>query len=176
MHDDAFNLAMLILRVGLGVVFLAHGIKHARGREKTTKWFAWLGFKQAPLQWLMSTATEIGAGLLLIIGLGTSLAAAGVVGIMAVAFWTVHKPAGFFITAFMKEDIDVEGWEYVFTLAFTATAVAIAGPGDWSLDYQLDLDHQMDAWIGVIFVAGAVALSALQLATFWRPGEKGETE
>ena len=45
MHDDAFNLAMLILRVGLGVVFLAHGIKHARGREKTTNWFAWLGLQ-----------------------------------------------------------------------------------------------------------------------------------
>jgi putative oxidoreductase len=174
MHDDAFNLAMLILRVGLGAVFLAHGIKHARGREKTTNWFAWLGFKQAPLQWLLSTATEIGAGLLLILGLVNSLAAAGVVGIMAVAFWTVHRPAGFFITAFMKEGIDVEGWEYVFSLAFTASALAVAGPGDWSLDYQLGLDHKLDAWIGVLFVVGAVLVSALQLATFWRPGEKTE--
>jgi len=171
-HDDAFNLAMLILRVGLGFVFLAHGLKHARGREKTTNWFAGLGFKQAPMQWLLSTATEIGAGLLLILGLVNSLAAAGVVGIMAVAFWTVHRRAGFFITAFMKEGIEVEGWEYVFSLAFTATALAIAGPGDWSLDYQLGLDDKLDAWIGVIFVAGAVALSALQLAAFWRPGER----
>jgi putative oxidoreductase len=174
MHDDAFNLAMLILRVGLGVVFLAHGIKHARGREKTTNWFAWLGFKQAPLQWLLSTATEIGAGLLLILGLFNSLAAAGVVGIMSVAFWTVHKPAGFFITAFMKEGIDVEGWEYVFSLAFAASALAVAGPGDWSLDYQFGLDHKLDAWIGAILVVGAVLVSALQLATFWRPGEKAE--
>ena len=176
MHDNAFNLAMLILRLGLGAVFLAHGIKHALGREKTTKWFAWLGFKQAPLQWFMSTATEIGAGVLLILGLVNSLAAAAVVGIMAVAFWTVHKSAGFFITAFMKEGIDVEGWEYVFSLAFAATALAIAGPGDWSLDYQIGIDHTLDAWIGVFFVVGAVALSALQLATFWRPGEKGEAE
>lgn len=174
MTDNAFNLAMLILRVGLGVIFLAHGIKHARGREKTTKWLAWLGFKQAPLQWLLSTATEIGAGVLLIVGLGTSLAAAGVVGIMVVAFWTVHKAAGFFITAFMKEGIDVEGWEYVFALAFTAAALAIAGPGDWSLDHQFDLDHKLDAWIGVFFVIGAVAVSGLQLATFWRPAEKAD--
>ena len=176
MHDNAFNLAMLILRLGLGAVFLAHGIKHALGREKTTKWFAWLGFKQAPLQWFMSTATEIGAGALLIFGLVNSLAAAAVVGIMAVAFWTVHKPAGFFITAFMKEGIDVEGWEYVFSLAFAATALAIAGPGDWSLDYQIGIDHTLDAWIGVFFVAGAVALSALQLATFWRPGNEAGAE
>ncbi len=174
MHDDAFNLAMLILRAGLGVIFLAHGIKHAGGREKTTSWFAWLGFRNAPLQWLLSTVTEIGAGTLLILGLLNSLAAAGVVGIMTVAFWTVHRRAGFFITAFMKEDIEVEGWEYVFTLAFAAAALAIAGPGDWSLDYQLGIDHIFDAWIGVMFVAGAVVVSALQLATFWRPGAGAE--
>jgi len=174
MHDDAFNLAMLILRMGLGIVFLAHGIKHARGREKTTNWFAWLGFKQAPLQWLLSTATEIGVGLLLIIGLLTGPAAAGAVGIMAVAFWTVHRPAGFFITAFMKKGIDVEGWEYVFTLAFTASALAIAGPGEWSLDNVLEIDHALDAWWGVVFVAGSLVISALQLATFWRPNQDAD--
>ncbi len=169
MHDDAFNLAMLTLRLGIGIVFLAHGIKHARGREKTTKWFAWLGFKQAPLQWLVMTLTEIVAGVLLIAGLLNSLAAAAVVGTMVVAFWTVHRSAGFFITAFMKEGIDVEGWEYVFTLAFAASALAIAGPGDWSLDYHLEIDHVLDAWVGVVLVAGSVGLSAIQLVTFWRP-------
>jgi putative oxidoreductase len=169
MHDNAFNLAMLILRVGIGLVFLAHGIKHARSRDKTIKWFESIGFKQAPLQWLVMTATELGAGLLLVIGLLNSLAAAAVVGTMVVAFWTVHRKAGFFITAFMKEGVDVEGWEYVFTLAFAAEALAIAGPGDWSLDYQIGIDHTFDAWVGVIFVAGAVVLSILQLATFYRP-------
>ncbi len=173
-HDDAFNLAMLILRVGVGIVFLAHGIKHARGREKTTNWFAWLGFKQAPLQWLMSTATEIGAGLLLVLGLVTGLAAAAVVGVMAVAFWTVHRPAGFFITAFMKKGIEVEGWEYVFTLAFTAAAIAVAGPGEWSIDDKLVIAHTLDAWVGVILVVGGVVMSAMQLATFWRPGQNAE--
>ena len=130
MHDDAFNLAMLGLRIGIGIVFLAHGLKHLRSREKTIGWFESIGFKQAPLQWLVMTVTEIGAGILLIIGLLNSLAAAAVVGTMAVAFWTVHRRAGFFITAFMKEGVDVEGWEYVFTLAFTAAALAIAGPGE----------------------------------------------
>ena len=171
MPDNGFNLAMLILRVGIGLIFLAHGIKHARGREKTTNWFASLGFKQAPLQWLMSTATEIGAGLLLILGLLTSLAAAGVVGIMVVAFITVHRTAGFFITSFMKEGVEVEGWEYVFTLAFAASAIAVAGPGDWSIDNGLDIAHDLDAWIGVILVAGAALLSVVQVLTFWRPDE-----
>ena len=102
-------------------------------------------YLKAPLQWLVMTLTEIVAGVLLIAGLLNSLAAAAVVGTMVVAFWTVHRSAGFFITAFMKEGIDVEGWEYVFTLAFAASALAIAGPGDWSLDYHLEIDHVLDS-------------------------------
>ena len=169
MPDNAFNLAMLILRVGVGLIFLAHGIKHARGREKTTRWFASIGFKHAPMQWFMSTATEIGAGLLLILGLLTGLAAAGVVSTMVVAFWTVHRPAGFFITSFMKKGIEVEGWEYVFTLALAATAIAVAGPGDWSIDNGLGIAHDLDAWIGVILVTGGVLMAAGEILSFWRP-------
>ena len=104
---DTISTALLIVRIGLGVIFLAHGIKHARGRVKTSKWFASIGFKSAGLQWFASTATEIGVGVLLIIGLLTGLAAAGVIGVMAVAYWMVHRPAGFFITSFMKEGIEV---------------------------------------------------------------------
>ena len=130
--SDPVSAGLLILRLALGGVFVAHGIKHARGRVKTTGWFRWLGFKAPGFQWLASTSTEIGAGLLLVIGLGSSLAAAGVIGVMAVAFWTVHRAAGFFITAFMKEGIDVEGYEYVLVLSMAALAVAVAGPGDFS--------------------------------------------
>ena len=153
-------------------MFLAHGIKHALGREKTTKWFASIGFKQAPFQWFMSTATELGVGVLLIPGFLTSVAAAGVVSIMFVAFWTVHRPAGFFITAFMKEGIDVEGWEYVFTLAFTASALAVAGPGDWSIDNGLGIDNYLDAWVAVILLTGGLAMGIGELLLFWRPKEK----
>ena len=122
--DDPIGVGLLVLRISLGAVFLAHGVKHLRGREKTTGWFGWLGFKAPGFQWFASTATEIAVGVLLIAGLLTGVAAAGVVGIMVVAFWTVHRVAGFFITSFMKEGVEVEGWEYVFTLAFTAAALA----------------------------------------------------
>ena len=88
---------------------------------------------------------------------------------MVVAFLTVHRAAGFFITAFMKEGVDVEGWEYVFTLAFTASAIAVAGPGEWSIDDGLGIANDLDSWIGMILVAGAVLLSIGQVVTFWRP-------
>lgn len=172
---DPVSVGLLVLRVGLGVVFLAHGIKHLQGREKTTRWFASLGFKAPGFQWLASTATEIGAGVLLIVGLLTGLAAAGVIGIMFVAFWTVHRKAGFFITAFMKEGIDVEGYEYVMMLSVAALALAIAGPGEYSIDAQITVGDStiaalLDGWVGLgaaLFgLAGGMAL----LAAFWRPG------
>lgn len=172
--SDPVSAGLLILRLALGGVFVAHGIKHARGRVKTTGWFRWLGFKAPGFQWLASTSTEIGAGLLLVIGFGSSLAAAGVIGVMAVAFWTVHRAAGFFITAFMKEGIDVEGYEYVLVLSMAALAVAVAGPGDFSVDASLTVDgtsaaELLDGWVGAVLALGGIVAGALLIATFWRP-------
>lgn len=171
---ETINLALLIVRIGLGVVFLAHGIKHALGRDKTTRWFGSLGFKSPGLQWFASTATEIGVGVLLIVGLLTSVAAAALIAVMVVAFWTVHRSAGFFITSFMKPDVDVEGYEYVFTLAVMALALAVAGPGEWSIDWLIDIDgvrlaEYLDGRAGLLLAAGGVAAAFAQLALFWRP-------
>ena len=173
---DTVNAALLVLRVGLGVIFLAHGVKHALGREKTTGWFKWLGFKSPGFQWFASTATEIGVGVLLVAGLLTGIASAGVIGIMFVAFWTVHRSAGFFITAFMREDIDVEGYEYVLFLAIAALALAVGGPGTWSVDAQVtigdsNLADLLDGRIGLLLAAGGALVAVVQLATFWRPSK-----
>lgn len=171
---DQVSLALLVLRLALGAVFLAHGVKHALGREKTTRWFGSIGFKAPGFQWLASTATEIGVGVLLIVGLGTGLAAAGVIGIMFVAFWTVHREAGFFITAFMKKGVDVEGYEYVAVLAAVALAIAVAGPGEASLDWVIELSgtklaHLLDGRIGLLLAGGGLATGVAQTAAFWRP-------
>jgi putative oxidoreductase len=174
MASDPVSSALLLLRLIVGAVFLAHGIKHAMGRERTTKWFASLGFKAPGLQWMMSTATEIGAGLLLILGLLTGPAAMAIVATMFVAYWVNHRPAGFFITAFMKEGVDVEGYEYVLTLAVAAAALAVAGPGEFSIDWGIELDgvpvaSLLDGWVGALLAVGGIAAAAGQLATFWRP-------
>lgn len=157
------------MRLLLGVVFIAHGVKHAKSREKTTRWFASIGFEKAPVQWFMSTATELAVGVLLVVGLLTGFAAAGVIGIMFVAFWTVHRAAGFFITAFMKDGIDVEGWEYVFVLALGAVALALTGPGGVSLDALFGIDGWFDGWVGVALSAGGLGAGIGLLVTFWRP-------
>ena len=167
----AFDAAMLALRLGLGIVFLAHGVKHARGRQKTSNWFGSIGFRYTSFQWFMSTATEIAVGVMLILGLLTSLAAAGLIGIVVVAYWTVHRTAGFFITAFMKPDVDVEGWEYVFVLALAAAVLAVAGPGSISLDDALGIADNLDGLVGLAIALGGVAMGVGELVLFWRPSE-----
>ncbi len=166
---NAIDVGLLALRLVLGVVFVAHGIKHARARHKTSRWFASIGFKAPDFQWLMSTATEIGAGALLIAGLLTSFASAAIVGIMFVAFWTVHRAAGFFITAFMKDGIDVEGWEYVFVLAVVAAALVITGPGELSVDHAIGFADAFDGWVGAAAALSGVVAGSGLLAAFWRP-------
>lgn len=161
---ESYDIASLILRLVLGGIMLAHGIKHARGKTKTSNWFGSIGFKSPDLQWFASTATEIGVGVLLILGLITTAAVAGVIGVMTVAFVSVHRAVGFWVTA--RPD---EGWEYILTLSAVAAALAIAGPGSVSLDSALGLDVLLDGWIGGGAVAVGVLAAGVQLATFFRP-------
>ena len=161
---EAYDFAQLALRLALGGVMLAHGIKHARGRVKTSRWFGSIGFQRPMLQWFASTATEIGVGVLLLTGLFTVAAAAGVIGIMVVAFVSVHRKIGFWITA--RPD---EGWEYVMVLAVVASAVAIGGPGRVSLDEVIGIAATLSGWVGVGAVVAGIVAAGTQLAVFFRP-------
>lgn len=158
------DLALFALRAWVGIVMLAHGIKHLRGREKTTNWLASIGYQQASLNWFAMSATEIGVGVLLIIGLLTSLAAAGTAAIMVVAYLTVHRKVGFWVTA--RPD---EGWEYVATLLIAVLAIGLLGPGGWSLDDAIGIADDLDGWIGLAIVAGGEVAGFGQVATFFRP-------
>ena len=164
--------ALLIIRVAVGLVLLAHGVKHARGKEKTTAWFDSIGFRQPGLQWFASSASEIAVGLLLVVGLLTPFAAAGLIAIMVVAYFSVHRPAGFWVTA--RPD---EGWEYVFVVAASGFAIAVGGSGSVAIDSWIGIADNLDGWIGFgIAVLGVVAALA-QLATFFRPSEAvGDTD
>ena len=164
MSPDAINAGLLTLRIAVGIVFVAHGLKHFRNRTKTIAWTESIGFRQPKIQWAFMTFAEIGIGLALIAGVVTGVAAAGAIAMMFVAFWTVHRTAGFFITA--RPD---EGYEYVLVITLTAVALAIMGPGEWSIDHSLELS--LDGWVGAGLAAGGLAAAAAQLATFYRPSK-----
>ncbi len=163
---DEANLALLVLRAWIGVVMLAHGVKHLRGRDKTKDWLETIGYRNASMQWMAMSATEVGVGILLIAGLLTSLAAAGTAAIMVVAYLTVHRAAGFWVTA--RPD---EGWEYVATLLAGVIAIGLLGPGEWSIDDAVGLADDLDGWVGLLIVLGGAASGIGQVATYFRPGK-----
>jgi putative oxidoreductase len=97
-------------------------------------------------------------------GLLTSFASAGLIGLMVVAGWTVHRNNGFFITK--------EGWEYILVLTVVAMAIATIGPGEWSLDNVLNLGSKLDGWAGFLLsLLLGVGAGLSQLFIFYRPKE-----
>lgn len=162
---DAIDLALLLLRCGVGVVMLAHGINHVRPDiEGTASWFGSMGMRPAKLHAWLASVTEIGAGLALILGLLTPFAAAGVVGVMFVAWAINHRGNGFFIFR------PGEGWEYVMTLGIVGLTIGAIGPGAWSLDEALDLNDDFIGWAGLLIAAiGGIGGGVILLLGFWRP-------
>lgn len=157
------DFALLLIRLVLGVVMIAHGLNHWRGGgriEGTARWFSGLGLRNGTLQAWMSVVTEIGAGALLVLGLFTPLACAAVVSVMLVAGLLAHRRNGFFVFR--------EGYEYVLTLAVVALALAVLGPGGVSVDEASGID--VTGWAGGGLALGvAVMATAGLLAVFWRP-------
>lgn len=163
------DVALLLLRVWAGIVIIAHGVNHGRTLEGTANWFASKGFKSAQLNARVSALSEIAVGLGLIAGFLTTLAAAVLVATMFVAFWSIHRFAGFF--NFHRPD---EGWEYVATLSVVALALAIAGPGRYSVDQAIGFAENLDEWVGLAAIGAGLLAAAGQLATFWRkPADAG---
>jgi putative oxidoreductase len=165
----AVDLGLLLFRVAIGAVFIAHGVNHIFGGGKiagTGRWFESLGMKPGWLHAWTASVTEIGAGGLLVLGLFTPFGGAGVVGVMLVAWITNHLRNGFFIFR------PGEGWEYVMVLTVSGFLLAIVGPGGWSLDNAFGLTS-LWGWTGLIIaLIGGVGGSALLLATAWRPGPR----
>jgi putative oxidoreductase len=159
-HHHA-GLAQLLLRGALGGTMIAHGLRHARTLDGTAGWFKSIGFRQHRLQAQLSAAVEIGAGTALAAGAATPLASSAVIGTMSVAYYTVHRPNGYFITA--------EGWEYVGFISAAATALAAVGSGKYSIDHLLGLDNVGKPWQRAALAAGlGIGGAAVQLAAFWR--------
>src|SRR5690349_19800117 len=87
------NIAGVVLRLVGGGTIMAHGWNHAFGGGKlpgTARWFESIGIRPGRVHALFATVTELGAGWLLVLGLLTPVAAAGVVGVMLVALVANH--------------------------------------------------------------------------------------
>src|SRR5699024_6820493 len=107
-------------RLVVGVTMVLHGVNHWLGGGKiagTAGWFEGLGLRHGVLQAWASVVTEVGAGVLLVLGLLTPLACAAVVSVMLVAALLAHRRNGFFVMR--------DGYEYVLVLATVCVALGL---------------------------------------------------
>lgn len=122
---------LLILRVALGAVFIAHGADKLTDLAATEASFDGLGIPVAGLMAPFVALVEVAGGALLVLGLLTPLAGVALAGNMLVAGLTAHGDGAFFAAD--------GGFEFVLVLGAAALALAATGAGRLSLDARLGL-------------------------------------
>jgi putative oxidoreductase len=148
------NLALLVLRLVVGLGFAAHGAQKLFGAfggggiTGTGGFFEQIGLRPGKLHAFAAGAAEFAGGLLIAVGLVTPVAAAALIGVMTAAVLTVHARNGFFVTS--------NGFEYNLTLAAAVFALAGVGAGHWSLDHVLGLDLASTGWALAALAAGVL--------------------
>ncbi len=165
LDQTEFDAVMAAFRVIFGLVFAAHGWAKrfsGGGIDGTAGWFDSMGMRPGKVHANLASGTEMLTGVMLAVGLLTPFAAAGIIGVMVVAGWTVHRNDGFFIVS--------NGWEYTFIVGLIAAAIAGLGPGRWSIDQGLGLADDLNGWTGlaialVLGIVGGVA----QIVLFYKP-------
>ena len=158
------NLGLLILRLVLGLTFMGHGSQKlfgwfgGGGLAGTTGMMKKMGLR-APEFWaLLAGLSEFGGGLLLALGFLTPLGSLGIIAAMLVAISQVHWPKGFWNTK--------GGFEFPLINLTAALALALTGPGLYSLDAVLgtSLPEPVILLVGLALVILSVLFEQSSLA------------
>jgi putative oxidoreductase len=164
--SDPASLGLAEFRIVVGVVMLAHGYNHIFGGGKiagTARWFENLGMSPGWMHAWAASLIELGAGVLLVLGLLTPLAGAAMIGLLGVALITNHTKNGFFIFH------PGEGYEYVLTLVVCGGLLACTGGGRFSVDRALDIFQPPTLTEALISIALGVLGAIGLLVGCWRP-------
>jgi putative oxidoreductase len=156
------DLALLVLRLVVGLLFVGHGAQKlfgiwgGHGLAGTAGFFDSIGLRPGRIHAPAAGAAEFFGGALLALGLFTPFAAAALIGVMVAAVLTVHLPNGLWATA--------QGYEFNLVLGAVAFALAGAGPGKWSLDHAFGLDLDGAGWALGALGAGILGGIAIVLS------------
>ena len=123
------NAGLLVLRIGIGIIFIIHGLPKLMGGVET--WtqlggtMSMVGISFAPAFWgFMAAATEVFGGLFIILGLLHRLTALFLVFTMIIAL-LMHVMLGDLFTIYSN----------ALKALVVFIALVITGPGKYSLDY-----------------------------------------
>jgi putative oxidoreductase len=165
------DLALLVLRVVVGLLFVGHGAQKlfgafgGGGLEGTAGMFDNIGLRPGWLHARAAGTAEFLGGALLALGLFTPFAAAALIAVMAAAVITVHAPNGIWNTN--------QGYEFNLVMSAVVFALAGIGAGSWSLDNAFGFDLNGTAWaigaLGVGLIGGIAAVLSGRTATRREP-------
>jgi len=132
---SAIDVALLLARVIVGVVFMAHGAQKLFGAFGGPGLSAVVGM-MGPLGYLVSIGEFFG-GLGLVVGFLSRFSAASIIVIMLGAIVMVHGKVGFFMNWMGNQG--GEGFEYHLLAIGILLVILIAGPGRYALGRYLPL-------------------------------------
>ncbi len=125
------SIALLILRIGLGTIFIAHGSQKLFGAfggggiQEVSAMVKNMGFLP-PVFWAYALAiSEALGGLLVILGFLPRIGAGLIAIVMLVAIFKVHLAKGFFAAQ--------GGFEYQLLILAVCLSLIISGAGNYSL-------------------------------------------
>ncbi|TFV55572.1 DoxX family protein [Mycobacterium sp. PS03-16] len=144
------DIALLILRIGVGATMLQAGLIKAFDFGTTVE-FMRADWRLPELAAFMVTATETLGGLGLLLGLLTPLAATAVIAAMLDA-WAVNVSAG----AFWSQPFNVP-----FLVAVGAAALLFAGAGGYAVDARLGARVRPGVRVAVALLVVAVVAAVL---------------
>ena len=152
---------LLILRLGVGLIVAAHGAQKLFGWWGGPGMTGWTGVmgkmrvRPAVLWAWVSAVSEFAGGLLFALGFLSPLGSMAIAGAMLVALITVHLPRGFWNTK--------GGYEFNLSILAAVVAVAVAGPGAYSLDglFGIRPPEPLTVIVAAALVAAGVATTLL---------------
>ena len=130
--------APLLIRIPLGLIFLAHGSQKLLGffgGSGLTATFSVFEqkFGIPPLFTLLAIIAEFGGGFGVLTGFLTRISAPGIAAVMAVAVYKVHWVHGFFMNAACTPGKG-HGIEFTLALLGMALFLVVSGGGKWCID------------------------------------------
>jgi len=128
--------APLVLRIGAGIIFMAHGGQKlfawfgGYGLEGTGQWMASIGLNPGYFMALMAGSAEFFGGLFILLGLLTRPSAIVLALTMLVAIFAVHFQNGLFMSN--------NGYEFGLALLAASVSLALSGAGKLAIDEQIN--------------------------------------